>query len=446
MNWRQSPRILLVHLLREELNLTGTHVGCDTSQCGACTVIIDGSSAKSCTVLAVQADGASVTTIEGLNADGELHPLQQAFWDEHGLQCGYCTPGMIMSGVDLLERTPDPSDDEIRRGLDGNLCRCTRLRAHHQRREDGGGRCAMTLQATPGQLVGQRVRRREDPRLVTGRGNYVDDMKLPGMLHLAFKRSDVAHGIIRSIDTSAAEAMPGVELVLSGTQLVEMIPPMPVATPFPAPDHHSVPADRVRYVGEPVAVVVATDRFLAADAADAIVVDIEELPAVVDPERAMNGDPVTIHEAFENNLAVPFAPSGTGVNAATLEVEDESALNAAFEKADVVVSQRMVSQRLVPNAMEPRGVIARFEPGNDELTVWSTTQNPHIARTLLAAILGMGQHQVRVIAPDVGGGFGSKNQRLRRRLRRGGDLAPARPAGQVDRGPLRGVHDHDPRS
>ena len=99
----------------------------------------------------------------------------------------------------------------------------------------------MTMQATPGQLVGQRVRRREDPRLVTGRGNYVDDMKLPGMLHLAFKRSDVAHGIIRSIDTSAAEAMPGVELVLTGAQLVEMIPPMPVATPFPAPDHHSVP-------------------------------------------------------------------------------------------------------------------------------------------------------------------------------------------------------------
>ena len=266
----------------------------------------------------------------------------------------------------------------------------------------------MTMSATPGQLVGQRVRRREDPRLVKGRGNYVDDMKLPGMLHLAFKRSDVAHGIIRSIDTSAAEAMPGVELVLTGAQLAEMIPPMPVATPFPAPDHHSVTPDRVRYVGEPVAVVVASDRYAATDAADAIVVEIEELPAVVNPERAMNGEPAVIHEAFENNLAVPLAPAGTGVNPVTLEIEDESALNDAFEQADVVVSQRMVSQRLVPNAMEPRGVIARFEPGNDELTVWSTTQNPHIARTLLAAILGMGQHQVRVIAPDVGGGFGSK--------------------------------------
>ena len=120
-----EPRTLLVHLLREDLLLTGTHVGCDTSQCGACTVLIDGASAKSCTVLAVQADGAEVTTIEGLAQDGELHPLQEAFWNEHGLQCGYCTPGMILSGIDLLERHPNPSEEEIRRGLDGNLCRCT---------------------------------------------------------------------------------------------------------------------------------------------------------------------------------------------------------------------------------------------------------------------------------------------------------------------------------
>ena len=120
-----EPRTLLVHLLREDLLLTGTHVGCDTSQCGACTVLIDGASAKSCTVLAVQADGSEVTTIEGLAQDGELHPLQEAFWNEHGLQCGYCTPGMILSAVDLLERRPNPGEEEIRRGLDGNLCRCT---------------------------------------------------------------------------------------------------------------------------------------------------------------------------------------------------------------------------------------------------------------------------------------------------------------------------------
>ncbi len=120
-----EPRLLLAHLLREKLGLTGTHIGCDTSSCGACTVMLDGKSVKSCTVLAVQADGASVTTIEGLGSDEALHPMQEAFWAEHGLQCGYCTTGMIVSAVDLLQRNPDPSDDEIRAGLEGNLCRCT---------------------------------------------------------------------------------------------------------------------------------------------------------------------------------------------------------------------------------------------------------------------------------------------------------------------------------
>jgi carbon-monoxide dehydrogenase small subunit len=120
-----EPRLLLVHFLREHLNLTGTHVGCDTSQCGACTVHVDGHSAKSCTLLAVQADGCQVTTIEGLAKDGQLHPLQEAFWEEHGLQCGYCTPGMIMSAVNLLRDNPTPSEQQIREGINGNFCRCT---------------------------------------------------------------------------------------------------------------------------------------------------------------------------------------------------------------------------------------------------------------------------------------------------------------------------------
>jgi carbon-monoxide dehydrogenase small subunit len=120
-----EPRLLLVHFLRETLGLTGTNVGCDTSQCGACTVLMDGQAVKSCTVLAVQADGAKVTTIEGLATDGRLHPLQEAFWEKHGLQCGFCTPGMILTACDLLQRNPRPSEAEIRHGIDGNLCRCT---------------------------------------------------------------------------------------------------------------------------------------------------------------------------------------------------------------------------------------------------------------------------------------------------------------------------------
>ncbi len=120
-----EPRLLLVHYLRDNLGLTGTHVGCDTTNCGACTVHLDGEAVKSCTVLAAQADGSEVKTIEGMASDGQLHPLQEAFWKHHGLQCGYCTPGMIMAAADLLERHPDPSEEEVRHGLEGNLCRCT---------------------------------------------------------------------------------------------------------------------------------------------------------------------------------------------------------------------------------------------------------------------------------------------------------------------------------
>lgn len=120
-----EPRRLLVQVLREDLGLTGTHVGCDTAQCGACTVVLDGAAVKSCTVLAVAADGASVTTIEGLASDGELHPLQAAFRDNHGLQCGFCTPGMIMTAVDFLHRNPSPTEAEIRAAIEGNICRCT---------------------------------------------------------------------------------------------------------------------------------------------------------------------------------------------------------------------------------------------------------------------------------------------------------------------------------
>src|SRR6476469_9847561 len=256
-------------------------------------------------------------------------------------------------------------------------------------------------------LVGTRTKRREDPRLIRGRGTYVDDIALVGMQHLAFKRSDVAHGRIVSIDTSAAEAMEGVEAVFTGAQIAEFLAPMPIGTPFPSPDHRAVAVDTVRYGGEPVAVVVASDRYIARDAADAIVVTYDTLPAVVDLELAMTGKPTVIHPDFPNNLAVALLPSGTGVSADGSSVDD-TAIDKAFAKADVVISQRMVNQRLAPTTMEPRGVVAHFEPGKGTMTIWSSTQNPHILRTFIAALTGLGENQVRAIAPEVGGGFGAK--------------------------------------
>jgi carbon-monoxide dehydrogenase large subunit len=256
-------------------------------------------------------------------------------------------------------------------------------------------------------LVGARVKRREDPRLIQGQGTYVDDVKIVGMRHLALKRSDVAHGTITSIDTAAAAAMEGVEAIYTGADIAKFLGPMPIGTPFPSPPHHAVAIDTVRFAGEPVAVVVATDRYLARDAADAIVVEYETLPVVVDPELAMTGKPTVIHPEFANNLAVPLVPSGTGVPPDFQNI-DNSAVEKAFAAAEVVISQRMVNHRLVPNAMEARGVVAHYEPGKNTMTIWSSTQNPHILRTMIAAMNGMGQDQVRAIAPEVGGGFGAK--------------------------------------
>ncbi len=256
-------------------------------------------------------------------------------------------------------------------------------------------------------LVGQRVRRREDPRLIRGRATYVDDVKIAGMQHLAFKRSDIAHGRIVAIETGAAEAMDGVEAVFTGARIAGLVDPMPIGTPFPSPVHRAVAADVVRHVGEPVAVVVARDRYVARDAVDAIVVTYDPLPAVVDPELAMTGRPTVIHPDFPNNLAVALIPGGTGVGHGGGPIDD-TAIDKAFAEADVVISQRMVNQRLAPSAIEPRGVVAHYEQGKETLTIWSSTQNPHALRTRIAAMLGLGEDQVRAIAPEVGGGFGAK--------------------------------------
>jgi carbon-monoxide dehydrogenase large subunit len=264
-----------------------------------------------------------------------------------------------------------------------------------------------TSSPTLPKLVGARIKRREDPRLIQGRATYVDDVKIAGLQHVAFKRSDIAHGRITSIDTSAAEKMDGVEAVFTGKQIAELLKPMPIGTPFPSPDHRAVAIDAVRYAGEAVAVVVAADRYIARDAADAIVVTYDPLPAVVDTEQAMQGQPTVIHEKFANNIALGPFPSGTGVSPDGKHVDD-AAIEKAFKEAEVVVSQRMYNHRLVPNAMEPRGVVAHYEPGRAYLTIWSSTQNPHILKSMVSGMLGLGEDQVRAIAPEVGGGFGAK--------------------------------------
>jgi aerobic carbon-monoxide dehydrogenase large subunit len=245
-------------------------------------------------------------------------------------------------------------------------------------------------------FVGQRIKRTEDPRLIKGLAHYVDDIRLPDTLHVAFVRSLYAHARINGVDTSEAIKAPGVIAVYTAKDIANM-GPVPCAAALPdlkIPDYRVLATDKVLFVGHPIAAVVATDKYAARDAVDLINVDYEELPAVTDVEAAANGGAV-IHEKFGNNIAYKLT-SGEG------DVE------AGLQAADRIVTQKMVHQRLAPIAMEPRGVLARYFPGEEELTIWSSTQIPHLLRTQLALMIGIPENKLRVITPEVGGGFGSK--------------------------------------
>ncbi|HVA69222.1 MAG TPA: xanthine dehydrogenase family protein molybdopterin-binding subunit [Candidatus Binataceae bacterium] len=245
-------------------------------------------------------------------------------------------------------------------------------------------------------FVGERIKRREDPRLITGLGTYVDDVRIPGMLSAIIVRSPHAHAKINSIDLSAARKAPGVVAVMSGDDLKDKIGSLPCVAPAEhIPFHPVLALGKVRYVGEPVAVVVAADAYRAQDAADLIEVDYDPLDAVVDPEKAIAPGAPIIHEEFGTNVALTMAvPS--------------PAFDDALKNADRVVRFRIVNQRLAPVPMEPRGVVAQWNPGQRYLTVWSSTQIPHMLRSRLAEMLKLGENHVRVIAPEVGGGFGCK--------------------------------------
>jgi carbon-monoxide dehydrogenase large subunit len=218
------------------------------------------------------------------------------------------------------------------------------------------------------------------------------------MLYVAFLRSIYAHARIRSIDVSQAARAPGVVAVYTGKDVAHKIGPVPCASSLPGlkvPDHRVLATDKVYFAGHPIAAIVATDRYAARDAVDLIMVDYEELPAVTDPEEAAKPGSPLVHEQFGDNIAYKMS-SGSGD------------IDAALASADRVIKQRILNQRLIPMAMEPRGVLARYLPGEGELTIWSSTQIPHLLRTQIAIMLGMPENRVRIIAPEVGGGFGSK--------------------------------------
>jgi carbon-monoxide dehydrogenase large subunit len=245
--------------------------------------------------------------------------------------------------------------------------------------------------------VGKPIKRTEDPRLIQGLAHYVDDIRLPDTLHAAFLRSIYAHARIKGIDTTAALKLPGVVAVYTGKD-VQKLGGVPCGAAIPdmkAPEHKVLPLNKVYFVGHPVAVVVAETKAAARDAVDLIEVDYEELPAVTDEEKAADPKGPVIHEAIGSNIAYKLTAG-------------EGDIEAALKSADKIIKQKIMHRRLAPIAMEPRGVLARYFPGEQELTLWTSTQIPHLCRTQVAIMIGMPENKLRVITPEVGGGFGSK--------------------------------------
>ena len=248
-------------------------------------------------------------------------------------------------------------------------------------------------------LVGKRIRRREDPRLITGTATYVDDIQMPGMHHACIVRSPHGAAKIKSINIKPAADLPGVVAVFTGKD-TEKVGPVPCGASIPGlrvPHHHLLAMDRVYYVGHPVAVVVARDRYIARDGADLVEVEYEPSPAVSDPEKALAPGAPAVHPEWPDNTAFTYHQEGGEVD-------------KAFADAEVVVKQRITSQRLIPTAMETRGTVADWKLGDKSLTLYVSTQAPHLMRTIVAQMLGLPENHLRIVAPEVGGGFGSKIQ------------------------------------
>jgi aerobic carbon-monoxide dehydrogenase large subunit len=248
-------------------------------------------------------------------------------------------------------------------------------------------------------VLGASIKRREDPRFITGKGNYTDDLKLAGLTHAVFVRSPHANAKIRKIDTARASKAPGVVAIFTGKDMtgVNSLPCGWLLPELKIPPHMPLASDAARYVGDPVAIVIAESQSAASDAAEMVAVDWEVLPSVTSTEKAAAKGSPQIHEVAPGNVAFNWA------------IGDAAATEAAFKAAPVTVKKRIVNQRLVANAIEPRACVARYDDSTGDWTLWVTSQNPHVHRLLMTAfVLGIPEHKVRVIAPDVGGGFGSK--------------------------------------
>ncbi len=385
----------LLQVLRDKLNLTGAKSGCGVGDCGACTVLLNGQPVNSCIFLAVEADKQEITTIEGLATGGKLHPLQQAFISHGAIQCGFCTPGMILTAKALIDREPNPTEEEIRQGLSGTLCRCTGYSkiveaVRHWQDFDGHRPLANTIEKITSATVGKRLPKKDSLEKATGRAKYTDDIHLTSMLYGAFLRSPLAHAKIRSIDTHKARALPGVKAILTGKDVPDILYGVSPARY----DENILAKEKVCHFGDRVAAVAAIDEETCRKALELIDVEYEELPAVFDPMEAMADGAPLIIERYPNNI-------NTRVD------WDFGDIQQGFDEADLIIEDTFSGNKTHQSPMEPHCAISEWD-STGRLTVYTSTQVVHYVQYQLSRLLEIPQGDIRVIGTHCGGGFGGK--------------------------------------
>ncbi len=396
-----KPGAALLELIREELNLIGTKRGCGLGDCGACTVLLDGKPVNSCIILALEVNGKKVQTIEGLATGETLHPIQQAFIEKGAIQCGFCSPGMILRTKSLLDEKPNATTEEIKHDLSGNLCRCTGytkiLEAIETAKAYLNGEKPKDIEFQPQKsvmnlsVVGKRLPKLDAPDKATGRAIYTDDIRLPNMIYGKLLLSPVPHAQIRSIDTTEAEKVPGVKVILTGAD----VPDVKWGTSPARYDETVLAKDKVRFVGDVVAAIAAIDEETCYKAMKLIKVDYKELPAVFDPEEAMkDGAPRLFDNKYENNI-------NTRVDHHFGDIEK------GFAEADHIREARFVGNRTYQNPLEPHCAIAEWDRHN-KVTLYTSTQVVHYVHHQLSRILDLPLGNIRVIMTNCGGGFGVK--------------------------------------
>ncbi|MDT8897520.1 molybdopterin-dependent oxidoreductase [Thermanaerothrix sp. 4228-RoL] len=402
------PGEMLSDLLRYRLGLTGTKIGCNEMECGACTVLVDGEPVLSCSYPAVRVQGKHVLTIEGLAkmvdwgqkspSEEALHPLQEAFIKYGALQCGFCTPGQIMTSYALLLRKPEPSDEDIKTALKDTLCRCgaypsilQAIKAAAKAMKTGTPVEAPQIPpaAKPGKYVGNVHPRPDAVAKVTGRAKYTDDLQFEGMLHARVKRAMVPSAIVKRIDVSKAKALPGVVAVLT-------------AEDIPGERNHGLViydwpimvgvGERVRYVGDAIAIVAAETREIATQALDLIEVEFEPLPVITDPVQAAQPDAPKIH------------PNGNLLKHIKVRKGD---VEQGFAEADVILEHTFFTPMHDHAFLEPECSIARPTP-DGRMEVYVGSQIPYADRQQIARALGWPESRVHVVGQLMGGGFGGK--------------------------------------